>query len=89
LKCAAVAWNLKDLTPATECDLFKFATAADLIQWEVYSDAENGGMTTASFQSNGNLGTGKLFCNILASLPMTTQQLKHESQFLFLESEFP
>ncbi|CAK9213514.1 unnamed protein product [Sphagnum troendelagicum] len=40
----AVAWNLKDLTPATECDLFKFATAADLIQWEVYSDAENGGM---------------------------------------------
>ncbi|CAM6047154.1 unnamed protein product [Sphagnum compactum] len=57
----AVAWNLKDLTPATECDLFKFATAADLIQWEVYSDAENGGMTTASFQSNGDLGTGKLF----------------------------
>ncbi len=44
LKCAAVAWNLKDLTPATECDLFKFATAADLIQWEVYSDAENGGV---------------------------------------------
>ncbi|CAK9266572.1 unnamed protein product [Sphagnum jensenii] len=40
----AVAWNLKDLTPATECDFFKFATAADLIQWEAYSDAENGGM---------------------------------------------
>ncbi|CAK9860164.1 unnamed protein product [Sphagnum jensenii] len=60
--CDAIAWNLKDLIPATECDLFKFATAADLIQWEVYSDAENGGMTTASFQSNGDLGTGKLFC---------------------------
>jgi hypothetical protein len=39
-----IAWNLKDLIPATECDLLKFATAADLIQWEVYSDAENGGV---------------------------------------------
>jgi hypothetical protein len=44
LKCAAVAWNLKDLTLATECDLFKFATAVNLIQWEVYSDAKNGGV---------------------------------------------
>ncbi len=48
LKYAAVAWNLKDLTPATECDLFKFATAADLIQWEVYSDVENGGVFLVS-----------------------------------------
>jgi NADH dehydrogenase [ubiquinone] 1 alpha subcomplex assembly factor 1 len=68
LKCAAIAWNLKDLIPATECDLFKFATAADLIQWEVYSDAENGGMTTASFQSNGDLGTGVFAGNLSVEL---------------------
>ncbi|CAK9257243.1 unnamed protein product [Sphagnum jensenii] len=60
----SIAWNLKDLIPATECDLFKFATAADLIQWEVYSDAENGGMTTASFQSNVDLGTDMLQCEL-------------------------
>jgi porphobilinogen deaminase len=44
LNCAAVAWNLKHLTPAPEYDLFKFATAGDLIQWEVYSAVEDGGV---------------------------------------------
>ncbi|CAM6016423.1 unnamed protein product [Sphagnum balticum] len=52
----AVAWNLKDLTPATECDLFKFATAADLIQWEVYSDAENGGMPQCELNNMNSVG---------------------------------
>lgn len=40
---AAVAWNLKDISPPTEAVLFNFASPEDVRQWDVYSDATHGG----------------------------------------------
>lgn len=48
----AMAWNLNDISPPAEQLLFRFASAADLSPWEVYSDLEHGGLSRASLELN-------------------------------------
>lgn len=46
----AMAWNLEDLAPPREQQLFQFASDADVAQWQVYSDSEHGGLSSARLE---------------------------------------
>ncbi|BBN01695.1 NADH dehydrogenase [ubiquinone] 1 alpha subcomplex assembly factor 1 [Marchantia polymorpha subsp. ruderalis] len=62
----AFAWNLQDLSPPAEQVLFKFATTKDVSQWDVYSDAVYGGLSTATLKPSENNGEAGVFSGTLS-----------------------
>ncbi|KAG0496096.1 hypothetical protein HPP92_000787 [Vanilla planifolia] len=47
---AAFAWNIEDLMPPMEINIFSFNSKDELKRWHLYSDSEYGGLSSASLE---------------------------------------
>ncbi|XP_047327730.1 probable complex I intermediate-associated protein 30 [Impatiens glandulifera] len=46
----AIRWNLEDLIPPAERNIFSFNSKEELKRWHLYSDSEYGGLSSASLE---------------------------------------
>ncbi|KAL3677932.1 hypothetical protein R1sor_020888 [Riccia sorocarpa] len=63
----ALAWNIQDISPPAEQILFRFATLKDVSQWDVYSDALHGGLSTAALKPSEDSGEAGVFSGSLST----------------------
>ncbi|XP_039005812.1 probable complex I intermediate-associated protein 30 [Hibiscus syriacus] len=85
----ALTWNVEDWTPPIEKYIFNFSSKEELKKWHLYSDAEYGGLSSASLEikDDSNKTSGFLSGNLSLDVNEGTKWKITRSCFCGMQSK--